>query len=106
MGISCLMGLVLGFTAGLPIWAVLVDSAVYYVFIGGDSGALTAGMLAPAEPAHRGLTMVVHSARTDEHTSQLQQLMRSSYAVFSLEQHNLHLPLSIHQYTHQTPTRI
>src|SRR3546814_9641299 len=62
MGISGLMGLVLGFTAGLPVWAVLVYSAVYYVFIGGDSGALTAGMLAAAEPAHRGSTMAVHSA--------------------------------------------
>lgn len=62
MGISGLMGLVLGFMAGLPVWAVLVYSAVYYVFIGGDSGALTAGMLAAAEPAHRGSTMAVHSA--------------------------------------------
>jgi len=62
MTVSGLMGLALGFTAGLPVWFALAYCAVYYVFIGGDSGALTAGMLAAAEPEHRGSTMAVHSA--------------------------------------------
>lgn len=62
MGLSGLMGLVLGFTAALPVWAVLLFCAVYYIFISGDSGALTAGMMAAAEPEHRGSTMALHSA--------------------------------------------
>ncbi|WP_370156765.1 MFS transporter [Ferrovibrio sp.] len=62
MGISGLMGLAMGFTAALPLWLVLAYCAIYYVFIGGDSGALTAGMLAAAEPEHRGSTMALHSA--------------------------------------------
>lgn len=62
MGLSGLMGLAMGFTAWLPAWVVLLYCAVYFVFICGDSGALTAGMLAAAEPEHRGSTMAVHSA--------------------------------------------
>ncbi|HEX6978760.1 MAG TPA: MFS transporter [Alphaproteobacteria bacterium] len=61
MGISGLLGLAVGFTAALPVWIALVYCTVYYVFIGGDSGALTAGMLAAAEPEHRGSTMALHS---------------------------------------------
>lgn len=62
MGLSGLMGLAMGFTAWLPAWVVLLYCAVYFVFICGDSGALTSGMLAAAEPDHRGSTMAVHSA--------------------------------------------
>lgn len=62
MGISGLLGIAMGFTAALPWWFVLAYCAIYYVFIGGDSGALTAGMMAAAAPEHRGSTMAVHSA--------------------------------------------
>ncbi len=62
MGISGLFGLAIGFTAALPVWAVLLFCAVYFVFVCGDSGALTAGMMAAAEPEHRGSTMALHSA--------------------------------------------
>lgn len=62
MGISGLLGLAFGFSAFLPVWAVLLYCAVYFVFVCGDSGALTSGMMAAAEPEHRGSTMAVHSA--------------------------------------------
>ena len=62
MGLSGLFGLAIGFTATLPAWAVLLYCAVYFVFVCGDSGALTAGMMAAAEPEHRGATMALHSA--------------------------------------------
>lgn len=61
MGISGCMGLVYGFTAALPLWGVLLFMAVYFIFICGDSGALTAGMMAAATPEARGATMAVHS---------------------------------------------
>lgn len=62
MGISGIMGVLMGFTALLPAWVSLLYCAVYFVFICGDSGALTAGMMAAAEPEHRGSTMALHSA--------------------------------------------
>lgn len=62
MGLSGLFGLAIGFTAVLPAWAVLLYCALYFVFVCGDSGALTAGMMAAAKPEHRGSTMAVHSA--------------------------------------------
>ncbi|WP_374300268.1 MFS transporter [Ferrovibrio sp.] len=62
MGISGIMGVLMGFTAILPAWVVLLYCAVYFVFICGDSGALTSGMMAAAEPEHRGSTMALHSA--------------------------------------------
>ncbi len=62
MTISAMMGLAFGFTAWLPTWAVLLFCAVYFVFICGDSGALTSGMMAAAEPEHRASTMALHSS--------------------------------------------
>lgn len=62
MGISGIMGVLMGFTALLPAWVPLLYCAVYFVFICGDSGALTSGMMAAAEPEHRGSTMALHSA--------------------------------------------
>lgn len=62
MGISGIMGVLMGFTAVLPAWVVLLYCAVYFIFICGDSGALTSGMMAAAEPEHRGSTMALHSA--------------------------------------------
>lgn len=62
MVLSGLLGILYGFTALLPLWFVLAYTAIYYIFIGGDSGALTSGMLAAAKPEARGATMAVHSA--------------------------------------------
>lgn len=62
MTVSGLLGLGFGFSALLPVWLVLAYCCVYFVFICGDSGALTSGMMAAAEPEHRGSTMALHSA--------------------------------------------
>ncbi len=62
MTVSAAMGLLFGFTAWLPVWAVLLFCAVYFVFICGDSGSLTSGMMAAAEPEHRASTMALHSS--------------------------------------------
>jgi MFS family permease len=62
MSISAVMGIAVGFTAWLPVWAVLLFCAVYFVFICGDSGSLTSGMMAAAEPEHRASTMALHSS--------------------------------------------
>ena len=61
MSISGLLGVMIGFTAALPVWCVLIYCAIYYIFISGDSGSLTSGMMAAAEPEHRGSTMALHS---------------------------------------------
>lgn len=62
MTVSGLLGLGFGFSAMLPVWLVLAYCCLYFVFICGDSGALTSGMMAAAEPEHRGSTMALHSA--------------------------------------------
>lgn len=61
MTISGLMGLVSGFSAALPVYAMLAFTAVYFVFICGDSGALTSGMMAAARPEALSSTMALHS---------------------------------------------
>src|SRR3546814_4770514 len=40
---------------------------------------------APAAPGHRRCAAAVRSCRSEEHTSELQSLMRISYAVFCLK---------------------
>src|SRR3546814_2285327 len=40
------------------------------------------------------------AVRSEEHTSELQSLMRTSYAVFSLKQHNPHPPHTHHHPPH------
>ncbi|WP_430397359.1 MFS transporter [Ferrovibrio sp.] len=61
MGISALMGIAYGFVSALPVLWLLLYMCVYFIFICGDSGSLTAGMMAAADPASRGATMAVHS---------------------------------------------
>src|SRR3546814_9489811 len=41
--------------------------------------------------------------RSEEHTSELQSLMRSSYAVFCLNKKNIHKKRSLKQHSHNTP---
>src|SRR3546814_9734716 len=51
---------------------------------------------APAEPARRAdllLALAAAAARSEEHTSELQSLMRISYAVFFLTKKNTHYTL-------------
>jgi predicted MFS family arabinose efflux permease len=61
MLLSAVVGLVIGLTAGLSPWLSLALMVVYAFTTPGDSGALTAGMTAAANPHYRGATMAVHS---------------------------------------------
>lgn len=57
VGLSFLMG----FTSGLPSWAVLGLGLVYGVAVMLDSAALTAGAVANAPDGYRGTTLALHS---------------------------------------------
>lgn len=56
-GLACLVG----FSAPLPILVVFVLMAIYFLLVMGDSAALTAGLIAAAEPGRKGVTMALHS---------------------------------------------
>jgi MFS family permease len=58
---SALLSGVLGFLAGLPVWAVAGLLILHHVLLMGDSSALTAGAVANALPGRRGATMAVHA---------------------------------------------
>ena len=58
---SALVGGVIGFAAGRPIWVVVLLAFAYGVTVMLDSGALTAGMVARADDNQRGATMALYS---------------------------------------------
>jgi MFS family permease len=58
---SGLVGAVIGFTAGQPMWLVILLTFAYGVTVMLDSGALTAGLVASAEDSQRGMTMALYS---------------------------------------------
>lgn len=58
---SALVAIVIGLFAGASPWLLLVLILVYAVTVNADSGALTSGMTAAANPAFRGATMALHS---------------------------------------------
>lgn len=61
MLLSAAVGLAIGLTAGLSPWLTLMLMFVHAFTVPGDSGALTSGMAAAADPKFRGATMAVHS---------------------------------------------
>src|SRR3990167_1676089 len=61
MLLSAAVGLAIGFTAGLSPWLTLMLMLAYAFTVPGDSGALTSGMAAAADPKFRGASMAVHS---------------------------------------------
>lgn len=61
MLLSAAVGLAIGLTAGLSPWLTLILMFVHAFTVPGDSGALTSGMAAAADPKFRGATMAVHS---------------------------------------------
>jgi len=61
MTVSGFMGLACGFTATLPAGWVLAFLVLYVVFIAGDSGALTSGMMATTRPETLSAAMALHS---------------------------------------------
>jgi MFS family permease len=61
MSVSAAFACVVGFGAALPGAFVFAFACVYFLVIMADSAALTAGLLASAEPKQRGVAMAVHS---------------------------------------------
>jgi len=58
---SATTGMAIGLTAGFSPWLTLALLLVYAFTVPADSGALTAGMTAAADPRYRGATMALHS---------------------------------------------
>jgi predicted MFS family arabinose efflux permease len=58
---SALVAIAIGLFAGASPWLLLLFIVIYAITVNGDSGALTAGMTAAADPAFRGATMALHS---------------------------------------------
>ena len=61
MSLSGALAFLVGFSASLPGAFVFALACVYFLAIMGDSAALTAGLLASAQPQQRGAAMAVHS---------------------------------------------
>lgn len=61
MAASGILACGVGFSAPLPILMVFIIMAVYFLLVMGDSAALTAGLVAAAEPGRRGASMALHS---------------------------------------------
>ena len=61
MTASGLVACMLGYTAGLPWWIVVILMAFHYGLMLGDSAALTSGAIASTPPDQRGATMAVYS---------------------------------------------
>jgi MFS family permease len=58
---SALAAAAIGFTAGFSPWLSLLLLAVYAFTVPADSGALTSGVTAAADPKFRGATLALHS---------------------------------------------
>jgi len=61
MSLSAALACIVGFSAPLPGAVVFALACVHFLAIMGDSAALTAGLVAAAEPQQRGTAMAVHS---------------------------------------------
>ncbi len=58
---SAVVALVLGFSAQAPLGWLLACVLMYAITVTADSGSLTAGMNATADPGFRGVTLALHS---------------------------------------------
>jgi MFS family permease len=61
MSASGIMACLVGFSAALPILVVFILMTLYFLLVMGDSAALTAGLVAAAEPGRKGVAMALHS---------------------------------------------
>jgi len=61
MLVSCLLSIVVGFSATLPYEMVVLLCFLYTIFFQGDSAAIHAGVITGAEPQRRGATMALQS---------------------------------------------
>jgi nitrate/nitrite transporter NarK len=55
------MACLVGFSAALPIIVVFILMTLYFLLVMGDSAAITAGLVAAAEPGRKGVAMALHS---------------------------------------------
>ncbi len=58
---SACVATIIAFNATAPAWALVLLLLIYGVTVPADSGALTAGMSAAADPNYRGATLALHS---------------------------------------------
>lgn len=58
---SAAVALAIGFAAGASPWLLVGLVTLYAITVPADSGSLTSGMSASADPRHRGATMALHS---------------------------------------------
>src|SRR3546814_9820858 len=67
----------------------------------GNAGIENTRVLASnkSTPASTSGARIASNSRSEEHTSELQSLMRISYAVFCLNKKNSHIPTSQHLHT-------
>src|SRR3546814_2396814 len=77
----------------------IVSSPDRIVLVQGRAGAGKSTMLQPIAKAE------AIDARSEEHTSELQSLMRTSYAVFCLKKKNKHINTTTQTQTHNTTPR-
>ncbi|WP_429886364.1 MFS transporter [Geoalkalibacter halelectricus] len=61
MAASGILACLVGFSAPLPIIIVFILMAIYFLLVMGDSAALTAGLVAAAEPGRKGASLALHS---------------------------------------------
>lgn len=61
MGASALVGCMVGFAAEAPVALLLSLVVLYAITVTADSGSITAGVVAAADPKLRGATMALHS---------------------------------------------
>lgn len=59
--LSAMASCIIGFLAGSPWLALLAFAATHMYLVGIDAGAMTAGVVSAAEPAHRGSTLTLYS---------------------------------------------
>src|SRR3546814_6431418 len=73
--------------AAKPPLAYLITGSFSYWWNGGGEDSVHSSVVAPSP---HGLSATFFLRRSEEHTSELQSLMRNSYAVFCLTKKNLH----------------
>ncbi|WP_305046588.1 MFS transporter [Geoalkalibacter sp.] len=61
MAASGILACLVGFSAPLPMIIVFLLVTLYFLLVMGDSAALTAGLVAAAEPGRKGAAMALHS---------------------------------------------
>lgn len=59
--LSAVASCIIGFLAGSPWVGLLAFAAIHMYLVGIDAGAMTAGVVNAAEPAHRGATLTLYS---------------------------------------------